>query len=201
MELSINELNPNNVYNSYEPIPENTVPIKVVKKGVHFEEPEKPMHQSIPRSSAKIKRPNVVPQKPAISYEDILSKMGMFVADGKLHLIDGNHKQPQYKQPQYKQQNIQQNIPTNQPKYEDNPNIPRDSYIYNKYFSDLKPTQNYIRQPTTILEYRNMLINDIIQKQKIKQIKSTKLMMPYTNINLYAGNSSNLNKMFDFSKR
>jgi hypothetical protein len=188
MELSITEL---------EPIPENMAPIKVIKKGVHFEEPEKPMHQTIPRSAAKIRRPVVVPPKPSMSYEDILSKMGMFVADGRLHLLDENHAQSSNRSVSKQQpvQNVQK------PKYEANPNIPKDSYIYNKYFSDVNIIPNPIRKPVNLLEYRNMLINDILQKSRIKQIKSTKLMMPHSNINLAAGTSSNLNKLFDFSKR
>ena len=53
----------------------------------------------------------------------------------------------------------------------------------------------------TSLEYRDLLINDIIQKYKIKQLKSTKLIMPNSNINFAPGSTSNLNKLFGFSKR
>jgi hypothetical protein len=204
MELNIREVNQNDMsYNdplyiqpSFEQIPENTVPVKVIKKGVRFQETQKPIHQAFPHQNAKITRPMVVPQKPKISYEEILSKMGMFVSQGKLHLLDENQKQlQQLKQVQLEQQQVQQ-----KPQYEVNPNIPQNSYIYNKYFSDQTPSQNNIRQPLTLLDYRNMLIQDALQKQRIKQIKSTKLLMPTSNINLASG-SSNLNKLFNFSKR
>jgi hypothetical protein len=204
MELTINELDSNDVsyiQSSFEQIPENSVPIKVVKN-VHFQESKKPLHQSIPRANAKISRPFVVPQKPNISYDEILSKMGMFVSQGKLHLLDENQKhiqkQIQPKQSQTQTQNIQQPV---QPKYDIDPNIPQNSYIYNKYFRDQIPEPDNIRKPLTLIDYRNMLIQDALQKTRIKQVKSTKLIMPHSNINLAAGSSSNLNKLFDFSKR
>ena len=212
MELNIREVNQNDmsfsdplyIQPSFEQIPENTVPVKVIKKGVRFQESQKPIHQAIPRPNAKITRPMVVPQKPKISYEEILSKMGMFVSQGKLHLLDENQKQlklVQQQQQQLQQQLQQQQQQQQQPvQYDINPNIPQNSYIYNKYFSDQIPSQNNIRQPLTLLDYRNMLIQDALQKQRIKQIKSTKLLMPTSNINLATG-SSNLNKLFNFSKR
>jgi hypothetical protein len=123
----------------------------------------------------------------------------MFVSQGKLHLLDENQKhiQQNQKQMQAKQQN---QIPV-QPKYDIDPNIPKNSYIYNKYFKDQTPGPDNIRKPLTLLDYRNMLIQDALQKTRIKQVKSTKLIMPHSNINLAAGSSSNLNKLFDFSKR
>ena len=207
MELNITEISPNNIdymQSSFEKIPENTVPVKVIKKGVRFQDPQKPIHQVIPSENAKMTRPSIVQQKPKISYEDILSKMGMFVSQGKLHLLDENHdkdQQIQYlKQTQnmQKTQNLQQ--PPTQVQYDPSSNIPQNSYIYNKYFRDQIQEPDNVRKPLTLLDYRNMLIQNAIQKQRIKQIKSTKLMMPTTNINLAAG-SSNLNKLFNFSKR
>ena len=40
-----------------------------------------------------------------------------------------------------------------------------------------------------------------IQKYRIKQMKSNKLIMPTSNINFAQGSSSNLNKLFAFSQR
>lgn len=193
------------IKSSFEQIPENTVPIKVIKKGVHFDDSvsQKPTHQSIPRVNAKIVRPQMPPQKPKISYEDILSKMGMLVSDGKLHLVDRNtltpQKQqeilssqrqsltPQYQQTQYKEEQINTNVSPN-------------SYIYNKYFKDDIQEQNTVRKPRTLQEYKRMLLEDYIERERIKQMKSTKLIMPTSNINI-AGSSANLNKLFGFSKR
>jgi hypothetical protein len=102
MELNISELDDN----MYDQIPENT-PIKVVKK----------TNTTVPTKSAikKVVRPQVPEQKPKISYDEILSKMGMFVSNGQLHLLDEAPIQPkqqqqQYIQPKQQQQQQQQQI-------------------------------------------------------------------------------------------
>jgi len=231
MQLNITELDDtlhnNKDYNQiqtemeYEKIPDNNVPIKVIKKGVHFANSTlKPMHQSIPKTNAKINRPQMPPLKPKISYDDILSKMGMFVSDGKLHLMDRNTLHPQQQteissQIQYPNQyqphppNQYQPHPPNQyqPQSQsmDYSNIPKNSYIYNKYFKDEIQQNPSVRKPSSLHEYKMMLLDDYIQRKRIKQIKSTKLIMPTSNINVSAGNSENFtslqNKLFSFSKR
>jgi hypothetical protein len=128
-------------------------------------------------------RPKVTAEEPKVSYDDILLKMGMFVADGKLHLgKNQNHNQNQIKEEQ----------------------VPDNSYIYNKYFNnDLSKSESTVRVPKTLDEYRDMLIHDIRQKQRIKQIKSTKLFLPTENIH-FAPNTNpnmNLNRLFKFSNR
>jgi hypothetical protein len=188
MELNISELDDN----IYDQIPENR-PIKVVKSTN--------TRENVPTKSAikKVVRPRVPEQKPKISYDEILSKMGMFVADGQLHLLDE-------KSPQIKQQ-IMKQIPKQQQQQQPIQNInpistPQNSYIYNKYFSN--ETQNADigpRVPRSLQEYRNMLVQDILQKQRIKQIKSTKLVMPNSNIHFAPYSSHNMNKLFSFSKR
>ena len=184
MELNISELDDN----MYDQIPENK-PIKVVKKTS--------TNAHVPTKSAikKVVRPSVPEEKPKISYDDILSKMGMFVYNGQLHLLDEQQpKQPKQQQQQQPKQQQQQQI---------NPiTTPQNSYIYNKYFSN--ETQNANtgpRVPKTLLEYRNMLIHDILQKQRIKQIKSRKLILPNSNINFAPYSSQNMNKLFSFSNR
>ena len=75
------------------------------------------------------------------------------------------------------------------------------NYIYNKFFKDELQQHDTVRKPRTLQEYKMMVIKDYIQRQKIKQIKSTKLIMPTTNINI-SGNFTGLqNKLFNFSKR
>ena len=226
MQLNISELDNFNEYNNdhfgsqleYEKIPENTVPapIKVIKKGVHFADntsfPQKPTHQTIPKVNAKITRPQMPQPKSKISYEDILSKMGMLVSDGKLHLVDRNTLTPQQQgllndqqyQPQTYQQQYQQQYqqPYQQPNQSmDDTNIPKNSYIYNKYFKDEVQPQNNIRRPRSLHEYKMMLVDDYLERQRIKQMKSTKLVMPTSNINMATGHSANLNKLFGFPKR
>ena len=48
---------------------------------------------------------------------------------------------------------------------------------------------------------KRKVLENFIQSQRIREMKSRKLLMPTSNINISAGNSANLNKLFDFSKR
>ena len=192
MELNIYELD-NNIY---EEIPENTFPTKVIKN-VHFDDYQKPTHQPIPKVNAKMVRPKMPNQAPKISYEDILSKMGMFVSDGKLHLVDRNTLTPEKQKElmNYKQYQEPLNQPINQ-------NIPPNSYIYNKLFKDQIQPQTTVRKPKTIQEYKRMLVEDYLIREKNKQIKSTKLVMPTSNINISDGSTRGLpNRLFSFSKK
>ena len=132
-------------------------------------------------------------KNPPISYEEIMAKMGMFVANGQLHLLDE------------KPSNIKKSLEDQiihgkkvQETYKDN--IPPNSYIYNKYFQNYGKQDSQVK-PMNALEYRNKLINDIIQKKKISIMKSRKLMMPTSNISFNNGNVGDLNKLFSFSKR
>jgi hypothetical protein len=185
MQLNIYELNENDCENnelmesSFEQIPENIVPIK------------KKVTQSILKKSVRQQMPLQPPlQKPKISYEDILSKMGMFVSDGKLHLVDRNSVSFQdQEQNQVPQNQVPQNqVPKNQ--------VPQNSYIHNKYFKNELQPQNTIARPKTPQEYKKMILENYIERLRIKQIKSRKLLMPTSNISMATGNSSNLNKFF-----
>ena len=182
MQLNIYELNGNDaegtennelMESSFEQIPENIIPIK------------KKVTQSILKKNVREQTPS---QKPKVSYEDILSKMGMFVSDGKLHLVDKNSVS-------FKNQNQKENIPQNK-----NQVIPQNSYIHNKYFKNELQTQNTIAPapPKTLQEYKKRVLENYIERLRIKQIKSKKLLMPTSNISMATGNSSNLNKFFRF---
>jgi hypothetical protein len=204
MELHITEID--NLQTNYEQIPENMPPkasapkINVVKQNnkVRFvDEPNIP--SQIPNQNikpymsgpkAKMVRPTVPPIKPQISYDDILNKLGMFVANGKLHLLDGQ-QQPPLNRAEVPKPHVSNS----------NPNPNQNTYIYNKYFQNNQYDQEQQQRPMTPLEYRDMLIKNIIQKHKIKQMKSTKLVMPNSNINFASGPTSNLNKLFGFSQR
>jgi hypothetical protein len=61
--------------------------------------------------------------------------------------------------------------------------------------------QNNIRRPMSKSEYRRMLLEDILQRQRIKQIKSRKLLLPTTNIQMANAHSGNLNRLFAFSQK
>jgi hypothetical protein len=205
MELYITEMDTTEIdtveidTTDYEQIPENmpiknSVPKITVKKQNNVTFIDQNQNQNIkPYLSgpkAKITRPTMPPPKPQISYDDILNKMGMFVANGKLHLLDEQNLKPQQK-PEAKTY-----IPNPQGSAPE-----QNSYIYNKYFQNSSYNQNIEHRPLTPVEYRNKLINDIIQKQKIRQMKSTKLIMPNSNINFAQGPTGNLNKLFGFSHR
>lgn len=212
MELNVNELDdynydfdnitienydeinyiPSKNSNSFEDIPENNFP----KKKVQFNEPIKPMNQSIPRINARMVRQKVIPPRPQISYDDILQKMGMYVVNGKLHLLEDKQQLKSNKSVNYNNSNK----PTN---YNIDPNINQNNYIYNKYFREHIQTAPNVKRPMTLMEYRSKLIKDIIQKRRINQIKSTKLLFSTSNINISGGsfNSGNINKLFNFSTK
>jgi hypothetical protein len=86
-------------------------------------------------------------------------------------------------------------------KYAPEPEI-ENSYIYNKYFKDNKQQQKMeIRRPKTIEEYRSMLRDDHIQRQRIKRIKSTKLLIPSMNVCVSDPNAKKqLNKLINVIK-
>ena len=220
MELNISEFSDNSM-SSYDQIPENNAPIKVIRqqqvrqqqirqqqqqvKQQQQQVPVQTVKPSLSGVKAKMVRPQTPAPKPKISYDDILGKMGMFVADGKLHLLDGKPKQQveQITKQIVKQQPIRQEQPIQQPIQQQplEQVNQRNSYIYNKYFNN-EPTEQYdIRRPQSAHEYRDMLIRDILQRHRIKQMKSSKLIMPTSNINFAQGGSGNLNKLFTFSQR
>ena len=205
MELHVSEID--NLQN-YEQIPENMPPkINVVKRAskVHFEDDQIQNQNIKPYVSgvkARMVRPNVPPPKPKISYDDILNKMGMFVAEGKLHLLDGQGSKQHLNQSQSQSQekSPRQPLTNSHPFVNEEPNPQQNSYIYDKYFQN-NNYQPEPQRPLTPLEYRDMLIQNIVQKHKIKQMKSTKLIMPNSNINFAPGPTANLNKLFGFSER
>ena len=146
----------------------------------------------IPNKFARISRPQTVSQEPKITYDDILNSIGISIENGKMY---------KKSQQQINQTNV--NVNANVNSNVNSNAIPKNSYIYNKYFKDELPNNNNdgIRRPKSINEYKAMLVHDILQKRKIRKIKSTKLMMPTENINISSSKTTqNLNKLFSFSK-
>ena len=74
-------------------------------------------------------------------------------------------------------------------------------FIFKNISNENQNTDTGPRVPRSLQEYRNMLVQDIVQKQRIKQIKSTKLVMPNSNIHFAPYSSRNMNKLFSFSNR
>jgi hypothetical protein len=196
MEFNISELDQLDD-NMYDQIPENS-------KKVHFSQAVVPPVQT-KSAIKKVTRPHVPEKKPQLSYDDILSKMGMFVAEGQLHLLDN---QPLEVQEQIKHQ-IRKTKPVEQQQYVKQQYVEQsqlnqnnqNSYIYNKYFSNEMQNNIGPRVPRSLQEYRDMLLQDFIQKQRVRQMKSTKLIMPTSNINFAPYSGQNMNKLFSFSNR
>jgi hypothetical protein len=155
-------------------------------------------------------------------YDNILSKMGMYVENGKITLTDQNVKHVSFTnvntnvntnkcdinnntqcnkikcarlQQSIKQQYQANNNPNPSPLITDSKN----SYIYNKYFKNQPDEQETEKAPLTKEEIIQKLLQNRLQRQRIKQMKSTKLIMPTENIHFAPEN--NFNRLFGFSSR
>ena len=141
---------------------------------------------------------NNVVEKKKISYENILSSMGMCVVDGKLQLFNKNtqqqqnqqqqqQQQTQYKKPQYQQQQNQQQQYQEQQYQEQQQN-------------DSLPVSRLTKE-----HYKRQLLVQYINRQKeiirINQVKSKKLMFPNPNVNIKVSNTlknnNQSNKIFN----
>ena len=201
---SINkELDTNTEYNNYnlDIDPENKDIKRVILKiqdtpRVQTQNYENIKIQQIsPKKNANILKAQTIKEESNITYEDIIDRMGMYVLNGKLHLKENSTNNLN------SGQNITNaNINSNQ--YFNNDNTY--SYIHNKYFKDyMKPEEQEFNLQNPV-EYRNFLIKQIIHNYRLKkQIKSKKIYIPgegsfniSSNIDI-----SNLNKLFNFSKR
>ena len=84
----------------------------------------------------------------------------------------------------------------------------KNSHIYNKYFKDYKdPNVEYIEEvkvPQTVEEYNRMILEDRIrriqERNRIAQIKSTKLMFESNNNNGNSSSNINNNRSIGVSK-
>ena len=134
------------------------------------------------------------PKKKKINYNDILNSLNLVVnKSGVLQYISTTDNQEPYydeKQPYNQQQ---------QPKGKPLDPQVKNSHIYNKYFKDYKdPNVEYIEEvkvPQTIEEYNRMLLEDRIkriqERNRVAQIKSTKLMFESNNNGNSSSNISN----------
>ena len=140
------------------------------------------------------------PKKNQISYDDILSNMGMYVKNGKVHIYAKNEtiQNETIQNETIQNETIQNEISSN--KTIQHPKI--NNYIYNKYFKDdSKIKKTNPRVPKNMEEYRNMLKQDDIQRERIKKFKNTKLFLyQNTTVNTSA-RVTDLNKLFKFPQR
>ncbi len=120
-------------------------------------------------------------KKKQIDYDDILKNMGMREIRGKLFWEKNNSisnenfvaYEPGQRNKKMQQPKVDSNKLTNQ---NSNQLTNKNSYIYNKYFKNEFKEQQEIQKPTNIIEYRNMLIRQIIEKKRINQIKSRQMV-------------------------
>jgi hypothetical protein len=157
-----------------------------------------------------------------VSYDDILSSMNTVVVDGKLEFISKDklnniienknktHNQNNIESEYHNQNSYKKRVTFND-KSTAPPPIDKNSYIYNKFFKNYKDPyqeqQNEILQrPLTKKELINQIIKNKIeavnQKNRIAQIKSTKLLFNNNNnrniVVKSMQNQSDFNHLFRF---
>jgi hypothetical protein len=146
------------------------------------------------------------PKKKKINYNDILNSLNLVVnKSGVLQYISttDSAQEPYYdEKQQYSHQQPIKGKPLD-------PQV-KNSHIYNKYFKDYKdPNAEYIEEvkvPQTVQEYNRMILEDRIkriqERNRIAQIKSTKLMFESNNTQVNTGNirvSKNNLRMMNFN--
>jgi len=151
------------------------------------------------------------PKKKKVSYDDILNSLNLVVnKNGVLQYMSVNPTGENTEQPQYNQQL--------QPQYNQNqhpqtktiakgkplePQV-KNSFIFNKYFKDYKdPNAEIVEEvkvPQTVEEYNRMVLEERIkriqERNRIAQIKSTKMLFENNNNNVSA--SKNTLRMMKF---
>jgi hypothetical protein len=148
------------------------------------------------------------PKKKKINYNDILNSLNLVVnKSGVLQYISTtDNQEPYYNEKQQYSQQPQQQPNKGKPL---EPQV-KNSHIYNKYFKDYKdPNVEYVQEvkvPQTVEEYNRMLLEDRIkriqERNRIAQIKSTKLMFESNNAQVNTGNirvSKNNLRMMKFN--
>jgi hypothetical protein len=122
---------------------------------------------------------NKVYEKPSqIDYDKILKNMGMYQSGGKLYWDQEELKMQQVQeleQSQSKSQSKSQRIRFNDEGMNSN-DMNKNSYIYNKYFKNEIKENNQINQPKNVNEYRNMLIQRILDRKRAELIKSRNMI-------------------------
>jgi len=152
------------------------------------------------------------PKKKKFSYDDILNSLNLVVnKNGVLQYMTVNqndtqeYPQQQQQYPQQQQQYNQQQYPQQQYPQQQIKGKPlepqvKNSFIFNKYFKDYKDPNieyNEPKKPQTIEEYNQMILDERIrrikERQRISQIKSTKML--FENNNNIQASKNNLRMM------
>jgi hypothetical protein len=171
-------------------------------------------------SNANQSTTNSATKKPKVSYDDILSSLNMVVHNGVLQFakpIEQKTQKPQQKkqvtinapQKQSFQEQQPQSFQHQKPQSFQQNQQNKNNYITNKYFKDYKDESQYTEEPEkpmTKEEYRQMLIQEYINRQnairRISQIKSKKLLFNTQNISIAPNNNPrDMNKLFSTFRR
>lgn len=132
-------------------------------------------------SNAQSNKINNQNKKNHIDYDGILRKMGMKEVKGKL-CWDKNIASSSQNFIPYEIGQRRKNINTQQQKsdtklYNQSYQSPdyQNSYIHNKYFKNEFKQLEELQKPRNLIEYRNMLIRQIIEQKRAQQIKSRQM--------------------------
>ena len=151
------------------PKPPNVGKFKTIESGGRVNAP-------MDKTLTNRKVPVAPPPKKKLTYDDILSSMSMQVGpDGKLQMHSEKLHQHRLEQQQQQQQN------TGQPQQQ----------------ASFSPEN---RVPMTKRQYKQMIVMEMIRRQqqaaRIREIKSTKLVFPSTDVTIRARQGVNLNRFF-----
>ncbi len=137
--------------------------------------------EDIPENNFSSKKINRLNKKNQIDYDGILKKMGMKEVKGKLfwekNTVTSSENFISYEPGQnQKKINKRQSNSNINPAY-NSPNLAyQNSYIHNKYFKNEFKEPEEVQKPKNLIEYRNMLIKQIIERKRIEKIKSRQMI-------------------------
>ena len=151
------------------------------------------------------------PKKKKVSYDDILNSLNLVVnKNGVLQYMSVNptgeiNEQPQKQYNQNQQPQKQYNQQQTKTIAKGKPLEPqvKNSFIFNKYFKDYKdPNAEIVEEvkvPQTIEEYNRMVLEERIkriqERNRIAQIKSTKMLFENNNNNNVNASKNSLRMM------
>lgn len=146
-----------------------------------------------------------------VTYDDLLARMNIKMVNGRMQFVENVPVKESFTpisnlNPNQKPDAFNPNI-VRQHNYNPVKTEARTSYIYNKYFNNAPKEEPTILRPTSIEEYHEMVKKQAQdraeQQNRIRQIKSKKLIMPNSNINFADNkqNPRNLNQLFRFVGR
>jgi hypothetical protein len=138
-------------------------------------------------------------KKKNISYDDMLSSMGMVLgADGKLQIFNKNAVQHQQNQNIVQRQQQNRNVLQQQ-----NRNTVQQQRNY-PVQQQQQQQQEEQSPPLTRRQYKQLVVLDLIRKQqeqiRLSHVKSTKLLFPNSNVHISTAPTGrpNINRLFKF---